>query len=235
MGRRIALAGLAGLLAAPAFLIAPASAAIAFTCDSVTGSAVFSPGLGARQARPEPLQRADRARGTGRHHAGVHLRHGGQGQRQQRRSPSLSADGTKVAFASEATNLDPADTDTHLRRLREGPDHRRPHAGLDLRHRGQGQRRSSSIRRRCRPTAPGSPSCPRPPTSTPPTPTPRRRLREGPHHRRPHAGLDLRHRGQGQRGQRRSVAVGRRHAGWRSSPAPPTSTPPTPTRRTTST
>ena len=47
----------------------------------------------------------------GGHHPGLHLRQRGQRQRLQR-SSSLSADGTKVAFRSVATNLDPADTDT---------------------------------------------------------------------------------------------------------------------------
>ena len=57
----------------------------------------------------------------------------------EREPPSLSADGTKVAFTPTAANLDPGDTDGR-RHLREGPRHRRPHPGLDLRHRGQGQR-----------------------------------------------------------------------------------------------
>ena len=53
---------------------------------------------------------------------------------------SLSAVGTKVAFLSVATNLDPADTGRVVRRLREGPHDRGPHPRLDLRCRGQGER-----------------------------------------------------------------------------------------------
>ena len=67
--------------------------------------------------------------------------------------PSLSADGTKVAFHSVATNLDPADTDT-CGRLCQGPGHRGYHLGLHLRHRREGQR-PSSVPSVFRPTAPG--------------------------------------------------------------------------------
>src|SRR4029079_780458 len=45
MQRRLIIAGLVGMLAAPVAAIEPAAAAILFTCDSVTGSAVFAPGL----------------------------------------------------------------------------------------------------------------------------------------------------------------------------------------------
>jgi hypothetical protein len=41
--RRLVIAGLAALLAAPLAVIEPASAAIVFTCDSVTGSAALGP------------------------------------------------------------------------------------------------------------------------------------------------------------------------------------------------
>jgi hypothetical protein len=109
MVRRLVLAGLAGLLAAPAFLIAPASAAIAFTCDSVTGSAVFSPGL-VHDKRPHSLSSGPTAPAgpanitlASTSDAGVKGTPGSQ-------QPSLSADGTRVAFISKAINLDPADT-----------------------------------------------------------------------------------------------------------------------------
>jgi Tol biopolymer transport system component len=112
MGRPIALAGLAGLLAAPAFLIAPASAAIAFTCDSVAGSAVISPGL-VHDTRPQSLSSGPTApagpadiRVVSTSDAGVK----GNGVSDV---PSLSGDGSKVAFMSVANNLDPADSDTN--------------------------------------------------------------------------------------------------------------------------
>ena len=82
--------------------------------------------------------------------------------------PSLSADGTKVAFHSFATNLDPADTDAVPRRLREGPRDRGPHPRLDLRCRGQGERPQLRIRP-SRPMGRRSRSTPPPPTWIRPT------------------------------------------------------------------
>jgi hypothetical protein len=109
--RRLVIAGLAGLLAAPAFLIAPASAAILFTCDSVTGSGTLSPGL-VRNQRAQSLSSGPTAPAgpadltlASTSDAGV-KGNGGSG------SPNLSTDGSRVAFSSDATNLDPADTDS---------------------------------------------------------------------------------------------------------------------------
>jgi hypothetical protein len=111
MGRRIALAGLAGLLAAPAFLIRPASAAILFTCDSVTGSAVFSPGL-VHDTRPQSLSSGPTAPAGPADITLASTSDAGVKGNANSDSPSLSADGTTVAFWSYATNLDSADTDS---------------------------------------------------------------------------------------------------------------------------
>jgi hypothetical protein len=103
MERRLVIAGLVALLAAPAFVVAPASAAIAFTCDSVTGSAVFSPGL-VHDKRPQSLTSGADITLASTSDAGV------KGNNWSIDS-SLSADGSRIAFTSRATNLDPADTD----------------------------------------------------------------------------------------------------------------------------
>jgi hypothetical protein len=111
MQHRLVIAGLAALLAVPAFVVSPADAAIAFTCDSVSGSAVLSPGL-VHDARPQSLSSGTTApagpanltlastsdlgvRGTGTF---------------TEEGLTLSADGDKVAFFAASTNLDPADT-----------------------------------------------------------------------------------------------------------------------------
>jgi hypothetical protein len=111
MGRRIVLAGLAALLAAPAFLIQPASAAIVFTCDSVTGSAVFSPGL-VHDTRAQSLSSGPMAPAGPADLTLASTSDSGVKGNGTSTGASLSGDGTKVAFVSRSTNLDPADTDS---------------------------------------------------------------------------------------------------------------------------
>ena len=55
-------------------------------------------------------------------------------------TPVVSADGTKVAFDSFATNLDPADTDSSLRCVCQGSGYRGSHLGVDVRLRGERKR-----------------------------------------------------------------------------------------------
>jgi len=52
---------------------------------------------------------------------------------------SISAEGTRAAFRSEATNLDPGDTDATLDSLREGSRLRRCRVGFYLRYRREKQ------------------------------------------------------------------------------------------------
>ena len=52
MGRRIALAGLAGFLAAPVFVIEPAAADVLFTCSSVSGATMPKPSVPLCKAKP---------------------------------------------------------------------------------------------------------------------------------------------------------------------------------------
>jgi hypothetical protein len=108
--RRLLIVGLAALLAAPAFLIQPASAAVLFSCDSITGSAVIEPGL-VHDPRPQSLSTGPTApagpadvRLVSTNAAGVKANGGALGG-------SISADGRFVAFGTSSTNLDPADTD----------------------------------------------------------------------------------------------------------------------------
>ena len=114
MLRRLVIVGLAAGLAAPAFVIAPASAAVLFSCSSVTGSAAVSRGLvhakRAQSLSSGPTAPAGPADITlaSTSDAGVKGSGGGTAL-----GPKLSADGTKVAFASSATNLDPLDVDSH--------------------------------------------------------------------------------------------------------------------------
>jgi hypothetical protein len=110
MQRRLVIAGLAGLLAAPAFPIAPASAAILFTCDSVTGSAVVSPGL-VHDERDQSLSSGPTAPAGSADITLASTSDAGVKGNGTSGGASLSADGTRVAFPSLATNLDPADTD----------------------------------------------------------------------------------------------------------------------------
>jgi hypothetical protein len=105
MARRIVIAGLAATLAAPVAVIQPAAAAILFTCDSVTGSGTVSPGV-VHDKRAQSLSSGPTAPAgpaditlVSTWGAGVNATW----------MPSLSADGTRVAFYSTATNLDPAD------------------------------------------------------------------------------------------------------------------------------
>ena len=87
--------------------------------------------------------------------------------------PSLSADGTKVAFGSSATNLDPADTDSvvvdvYVKDLTTGDITLASTSDTGVKGNGDsacavavGRRHQGGLRLRCRPT------------STPPTPIPR--------------------------------------------------------------
>ena len=289
MQRRLVIAGLAATFAAPVAVIQPAAAAILFTCDSVTGSAVLSPGL-VHDRRAQSLSSGPTApagpaditlastsdagvKGNGHERIRVAVGRRHQGRRSSRRATNLDpADHRqrgdvyvkdlttgdspwrpRPTPASRATATDdiaprsrtmasrspssrspPTSTlptpDTDARRLREGPHHRRHQPGVDLRHRRQGQRLQRGTPR-CRTTARGWLSRPVPPTSTPPTPTAHvRRLREGPDHRRHHPGLDLGHRGQGTTTHRATPCRCRPTAPrWPSCPLPPTSTPRTPT------
>jgi Tol biopolymer transport system component len=106
MLRRLIVAGLAALLTAPALLIEPASAAVLFSCSSVTGSAALSPGL-VHDKRPQGL-----AAGPGATILASASDAGVNADFPSQLGPAMSPDGTKVAFLSQATNLDPADTDT---------------------------------------------------------------------------------------------------------------------------
>jgi Tol biopolymer transport system component len=108
--RRIALAGLAGLLATPAFLIQPAAAAVLFSCSSVTGSAALSPGL-VHDKRAQSLSSGPTAPAGPQDITLVPTSDTGVKANDSSVEGPLSADGTKVAIRSRATNLDPGDTD----------------------------------------------------------------------------------------------------------------------------
>jgi hypothetical protein len=109
--RRLGIVGLAATLAAPVAVIEPAAAAILFTCDSVTGSAVFSPGL-VQSRRPQSLSSGPTAPAGPADIVIASTSDTGVKANQSSHAGSLSDDGTKVAFYSQATNLDPADTAT---------------------------------------------------------------------------------------------------------------------------
>jgi hypothetical protein len=111
MLRRLVVAGLAALLVAPVFVIQPAAAAILFTCDSVSGSAVFSPGL-VHDKRTQSLSSGPTAPAGPADLTVASTSDAGVKGTVLSVHPSLSADGTKVAFQSQAPNLDPGDTDT---------------------------------------------------------------------------------------------------------------------------
>jgi hypothetical protein len=101
MLRRLVIAGLATMLAAPALLVAPAEAAVLFSCDSVTGSGTLVPGL-VHDKRPQSLTSGADITLASTSDTGVPA--GGA-------AGAISADGTRVVFFSGATNLDPGDTD----------------------------------------------------------------------------------------------------------------------------
>ncbi len=88
-------------------------------------------------------------------------------------SPAMSGDGGFVAFLSNATNLDPGDTDSTLGHLREGPRHRRRRPGVDV-ERGRQGRRELLRSGYSREVASGSRSSPSRRTSTPSRSTCRR-------------------------------------------------------------
>jgi hypothetical protein len=102
---------LTALLAAPAFVIQPASAVVLFSCTSVTGSAVLSPGL-VHDKRPQSLSSGPTAPGGPAAVTLVSTNDAGVKANGHNQSVSMSADGSRVAFPSYATNLDPADTDS---------------------------------------------------------------------------------------------------------------------------
>jgi hypothetical protein len=110
MQRRLVIAGLAATLAAPVAVIPPAGAAILFTCDSVTGSAVFSPGL-VHDPRPQLLSSGPAAPAGAADITLASVTAGGVKGNGQSAPADLSADGTEVVFRTFATNLDPRDSD----------------------------------------------------------------------------------------------------------------------------
>ena len=111
MLRRIVMAGLTAALVAPAFVIFPASAAVLFSCNSATGSATLSPGL-VHDKRPQSLSIGPTAPAGPADLALATTSDAGVKANGASVEASLSADGTKVAFRSVATNLDPGDTDS---------------------------------------------------------------------------------------------------------------------------
>jgi hypothetical protein len=111
--RRLVIAGLTATLAAPVVVIAPASAAVLFSCDSVTGSAVLSPGL-VHDPSAQSLSSGPTAPAGPQDIVVASTSDSGQKGAGNSVGSSLSADGTKVAFHSSATNLDPGDTDATL-------------------------------------------------------------------------------------------------------------------------
>jgi hypothetical protein len=113
MLRRLVIAGLAALLCAPAFLIQPASAAVLFSCDSVTGSAELAPGL-LHDPRPQSLSTGPTAPAGPADLRLVSTNDAGVKQNDYAFGGSLSADGRLVTFSSDATNLDPRATETFL-------------------------------------------------------------------------------------------------------------------------
>jgi hypothetical protein len=113
MQRRFVIAGLAATFVAPVAVIQPASAAVLFSCDSVTGSAVLAPGL-MHDKRPQSLSAGPTAPAGPQGIVVASTSDSGQKGAGNSVGSSLSADGTKVAFHSAATNLDPGDTDATL-------------------------------------------------------------------------------------------------------------------------
>jgi Tol biopolymer transport system component len=111
MSRRLLVAGLAAILAAPTFLITSAHAAVLFSCDAVTGSAVLAKGF-VHDARPQSLSSGPTAPAGPAEITLASTNDAGVTADFINWLPSLSADGTRVAFHSGATNLDPADTDS---------------------------------------------------------------------------------------------------------------------------
>jgi hypothetical protein len=103
------IVGLAALLAAPVALIEPAAAAVLFSCDSVTGSAVLSPGL-VHDPRAQSLSSGPTAPAGPADIVLASTSDTGVKGDDHSFGAALSVDGTKVAFLSQATNLDPADT-----------------------------------------------------------------------------------------------------------------------------
>ena len=101
MQHRFVIAGLAATFAAPAAVIQPAAAATLFTCHSVTGSAVLSPGL-VHGKRAESLSIGPTAPAgpaditlASTSDAGVKGTGGGTAL-----GPKLSADGMRLGIAS---------------------------------------------------------------------------------------------------------------------------------------
>jgi hypothetical protein len=105
MQRRLVIAGLAAIFAVPVVVIEPAAAAILFTCDSVSGSAVVSPGL-VHAASAQSLSSGPTAPRGPADIALASVTAAGVKGNGQSDFPSISVDGTKVAFWSSATNLD---------------------------------------------------------------------------------------------------------------------------------
>jgi hypothetical protein len=110
MQRRLVIAGLAAVAAAPVAPIQPAAAAILFTCDSADGSGAISPGL-VRSQRAESFSSGPTAPAGPADIALASTSDAGVKGNSYSDQPDISADGTKVAFSSNATNLDPNDTD----------------------------------------------------------------------------------------------------------------------------
>ena len=116
MQRRLVLAGLAAVLAVPALAVGSASAAVLFSCATVDGSATLVPGFVhdrnyAPRANPSLSSHANALAGPEDIRLASTTDAGVKGSSNSSNA-SISADGTKVAFASSAVNLDPADTDS---------------------------------------------------------------------------------------------------------------------------
>jgi hypothetical protein len=111
MVRRLVVVALAAMLASPAFVIAPARAAVLFTCSSVTGSGVFAPGL-VHDRRPQSLSSGPAAPAGPADVRLASTNDTGVKANGLTFAGLLSSDGSRLVFVSRATNLDPADTDS---------------------------------------------------------------------------------------------------------------------------
>jgi hypothetical protein len=108
--RRLVIAGLTALLATPACVIEPAAAEVLFSCDSVIGSGTLSPGL-VRNQRAQSLSSGPTAPAGPADITLASTSDSGVKGNGSSGAGSFSAGGTKLAFTSSATNLDPADAD----------------------------------------------------------------------------------------------------------------------------
>jgi Tol biopolymer transport system component len=108
--RRTVIVGLAAALAAPAFVIAPAHAAVLFSCASVTGSAVLAPGL-VHDSRAQSLSSGPTAPAGPADIRLASTRPSGVKANLSSFGASISGDGSRVAFQTDSYNLVPEDAD----------------------------------------------------------------------------------------------------------------------------